>query len=108
MKIRFVEHITGFPAIEIMPDSGKFDSLDAVITVNFFDWLEHDKIYKVSIRPNIYFGKISPEDALQWARCLEASYQIANKIMPESIGLEQSREVRMCWIRVNEVFEKIK
>ncbi len=107
MKIRFIEPIMNDPRIEIMPDSGKFDSMDAVITVSFFDYFEDKKIYRPLVRANVSFGgRMNPEYALHWARCFEASYNIANKIMPENVW-KYSQDIHMCWNRVAEVADSL-
>lgn len=104
MKIRFIVPIKDDPRIEIMPDSGKFDSLDAVITVSFFDWLEHEKYYRPLVRANVSFGnKMNPEDAMRWGECFTAAYQIATKQIPPYILPEQKDEVVKAFWRVDEI-----
>ena len=105
MKIRFIEQIKNHPKIEIMPDSGNFDTLSGSITVSFFEYLDHEKVYRPLVFPNVNFGKMNPEDSLHWAKCFQAAYEISNKIMPESIG-KLSHEVHLCWVRVNEVIDE--
>lgn len=105
MKIRYIEYIKNNPRIQIMPDSCEFDSVDGVVEVSFFDYLGNEKFYRPLVKPNVNFGKMNPEESLHWARCFEAAYYIANKIMPESIG-KLSHQVYLCWIRVSEVIDQ--
>lgn len=107
MKIRYVEYIKNHPRIQIMPDSCEFDSMDGVVEVSFFDYLESEKLYRPLVKPNVSFVKMNPEVSLHWAKCFEAAYYIANNIMPESIG-QLSHQIRLCWIRVNEVIDQEK
>lgn len=98
MKIRFAEHITNMPVVEIMPDSGNFDTIDAVITVSFFDWDNGNLVYRPYVRANVSFGnRMSPKDAYFWGKCFEAAYQVADRIVIS----EHAQELEKAYRRVD-------
>lgn len=104
MQIRFREHIRQMPVIEIMPNFGKFDSLDAYIQVSFFDYLENKKFFRPLVRANVNFGnRMNPEDSYYWSECFKSAYEIAIMRFPENINLEQKEIISELWIRVNEI-----
>lgn len=105
MKVRFSEHITNHPVIEIMPNSGSFDTLDAVITVSFFEFDENGKrVYSPLVRANVSFGgQMQPEQALFWGDCFKVAYEIATRQMPPYIEFYQKDEIVKAFMRVDEV-----
>lgn len=106
MQIRFSEHLTKHPVLEIMPNSGKFDTLDAVVTVHYFEYDGAGKrIFKPTIRPNVSFGSngIEPTRALEWADCFKVAYQASLMMIPEYIELESEETIANCFLRITEI-----
>ncbi len=110
MKVRFSEHMTNNPVVEIMPNSGNFDTLDAVITVSFFDFNDEGKrIYKPSVRANVSFGnRMQPEQALFWGDCFKVAYEVATRAIPSYVEHYQKDEIVNAFMRVDEIESKIK
>jgi len=107
MKIRFAEHITNQPVVEITTDSCKFDTIDAVVTVSFFEWEDGSLVYKPAVRANIYTGgKFAPEDAYDWGICLISSYTIS-KFSNWDIEKKHIAELDKAFARVNECLKKL-
>lgn len=111
MKIRFSEHVNKMPVVEIMPDGGKFDTMDGLITVYFFDFDEDGRrIYKPSVQVNVYMGsnRMEPDMVGQWADCMKAAYRTATRWIPPYIGTDGSAQIVNAFMRVKEIEAEIK
>jgi len=106
MKIKFEESIKYQPSILITPDYYNFNSLHPYVEITFFDWVDNNFIYRPLVKPNIYFGRIYPEESKEWGQILVLAEKIANKTFgAKSVSANQYVDIIRCYTRIAEIIE---
>lgn len=106
MQIRFVEHFTGFPKLEIMPNGGDWNGVYGRIEVLFFrtDLDTGKTLYNPLVSGNVSFGgSMVPEHADEWGDCFKAASSIANRAIPPYIDSESKNQILLAFLRVDEL-----